>query len=86
MSKEKTMNSFRKPIVVGTTMFFNSPRQDCLRALDTRTGTEKWRYFTDGPVRFAAVAWEDRVYFTSDDGHLYCLQQDQVQKSKSHWR
>ncbi len=66
----------REPIVVGQTLYINSSRHDCLRALDTRTGAEKWKFFTDGPVRFAAVAWEDRVYFASDDGYLYCLKQD----------
>ena len=28
----------REPIVVGQTMFFNSSRHDCIRALDTRSG------------------------------------------------
>ncbi|MCX6907541.1 MAG: PQQ-binding-like beta-propeller repeat protein, partial [Verrucomicrobia bacterium] len=27
----------------------------------------------DGPVRFAPVAWQDKVYFASDDGFLYCV-------------
>jgi outer membrane protein assembly factor BamB len=65
----------REPIVVGQTMFVNSSRHDCIRALDTRTGVEKWKHFVDGPIRFAAVAWEDRLYFASDDGYLYCLKQ-----------
>src|SRR5204862_5011835 len=47
---------------------------DCIRALDTRTGVEKWKTFVDAPVRFAPVASEGRIYFTSDDGYLYCLQ------------
>jgi outer membrane protein assembly factor BamB len=64
----------REPIVVGQTMYLNTSRHDCVRALDTHTGLEKWRYFVDGPVRFAPIAWEDRIYFTSDDGYLYCLQ------------
>lgn len=63
----------REPIVVGQTLYINSSRHDCVRALDTRTGLEKWRYFADGPVRFAPIAWEDRIYFSSDDGYLYCL-------------
>ena len=64
----------REPIVVGQTMYINTSRHDCVRALDTRTGVEIWRHFVDGPVRFAPVAWEDRIFFTSDDGYLYCLQ------------
>src|SRR5438309_302188 len=37
----------REPIVVGQTMFFNSSRHDCVRALDTRSGVEKWKHFVD---------------------------------------
>jgi outer membrane protein assembly factor BamB len=62
-----------EPVVLGQMLFLNSSRHDCVRALDTRTGQERWTFFADGPVRFAPVAWEGRVYFTSDDGHLYCL-------------
>lgn len=63
----------REPVVVGRTMYFNSSKYDAVRAVDTRTGAEKWTHFVDGPVRFAPVAWEGKVYFTSDDGNLYCL-------------
>src|ERR1019366_7506691 len=66
----------REPIVVGQTMFVSSARSDCVRALERRTGVEKWKHFVDGPIRFAAVAWEERLYFASDDGYLYCLNQD----------
>src|SRR4051794_34600952 len=43
----------REPVVKGQTLYINSSRHDCIRALDTRTGIEKWKYFADGPVRFA---------------------------------
>ena len=69
-------DTVREPIVVGQTMYFNSSRYDAMRAIDTRTGVEKWHFFADGPIRFAAVAWEEKLYFTSDDGYLYCLQGD----------
>ena len=46
---------------------------DSLVALDTASGAVRWRFFTGGPVRFAPVATEGRVYFGSDDGHLYCV-------------
>ena len=32
-----------EPIVVGTTMYLSSNRSDCVIALNTRTGAEKWR-------------------------------------------
>ena len=62
-----------EPVVMGTRMFVGSSADDSVRAYSTRDGKELWRYFTDGPVRFAPVAVDGRVYVTSDDGHLHCL-------------
>ncbi len=62
-----------QPVVKGKMMFVNSPRSDSVFALDTDSGAAKWRFYTDGPVRFAPMAWRDKVYFVSDDGYLYCL-------------
>lgn len=62
-----------EPVVMSTRMFVGSSADDSVRAYSTRDGKELWRYFTDGPVRFAPVAVGDRVYVTSDDGHLHCL-------------
>src|SRR5947209_4517180 len=62
-----------EPIVYGKTLYVGSPHDDALTALDTETGEEKWRFFAEGPIRFAPVAWEGRLYFTADDGYLYCL-------------
>ncbi len=61
------------PVVSGKTMFIGSSHNDSLTAIDTDTGKRRWRCYTDGPVRFAPIAWKDRVFFASDDGHLYCL-------------
>jgi outer membrane protein assembly factor BamB len=65
-----------EPVVMGKTMFVPSMVNDSLTALDTETGNERWRFFAEGPVRFAPVAWEGKVYFVSDDGYLYCLNAD----------
>ena len=62
-----------EPVVLGRTMFVPSMVTDSVTALDTRTGQRRWQFFTEGPVRLAPVAWEGRVYFVSDDGHLYCV-------------
>ncbi len=62
-----------EPIVVGKTMYVGSSRNDSVTALDTDTGAEKWKFFADAPVRFAPVFWRDKLYFTADDGSLYCL-------------
>ena len=62
-----------KPVVAGKTMFVGSSLNDTVTAFNTDTGEETWKFFTDGPVRFAPVAWSNRVFFGSDDGNLYCL-------------
>jgi len=62
-----------EPIVLGTTLFLPSARNDTLTAFDTRTGKEKWVFHADGPIRFAPAGWNGKVYVVSDDGHLYCL-------------
>ena len=62
-----------EPVVHDGILFVGSNASDCMIALATDTGAERWRYYVDGPIRFPAVATDGRVYFTSDDGHLYCL-------------
>lgn len=61
------------PVVLGKTLYIASSRTDSVTALDTETGAEKWHFVTDGPVRFAPVGWNDKIYVVSDDGYLYCL-------------
>ena len=61
------------PVVAGKRMFIGSSRYDCVTALDTETGEELWRFYTDGPVRFAPAVWDEKVYVACDDGMLYCL-------------
>ena len=39
-----------------------------MTALDSDTGEERWTFFADGPVRFAPLAWEGKVYFVSTGG------------------
>jgi outer membrane protein assembly factor BamB len=65
-----------EPIVLGKTVLVGSSRNDSLTALDVDTGQEKWRFYTDGPVRLAPVGWQGKVYCGSDDGCLYCLAAD----------
>ncbi len=61
------------PIVVGQLMVVGSNVDDSVTAFDTKTGAEVWRFFTNGPVRFAPAAHAGRLYAVSDDGWLYCL-------------
>ncbi|MBL7188143.1 MAG: PQQ-binding-like beta-propeller repeat protein [Phycisphaerae bacterium] len=62
-----------EPVVAGKTVFVGSMVSDSVTAYDTETGTEKWCFYTDGPVRFAPVVYKNKLYVASDDGYLYCL-------------
>ena len=62
-----------EPVVMGKLIFVPSMVGDKVTAYDTETGRQIWRFYCDGPVRFAPVAWKGRIFFVSDDGHLYCL-------------
>lgn len=64
------------PIVHNQTLFTASMVNDSLSAFDTRTGRQRWRFYADGPMRLAPVAYDGRVYVVSDDGFLYCLAAD----------
>ncbi len=48
---------------------------DYVTAFDAVNGEQRWRFYTNGPVRFAAAASsrEGVVLFGSDDGYLYCV-------------
>ncbi len=62
-----------EPILLQGKVFVPSMVRDRLTCYDASTGKELWRFYADGPVRLAAAGWEGRVYFSSDDGYLYCL-------------
>ncbi|QDT50182.1 Serine/threonine-protein kinase AfsK [Symmachiella dynata] len=62
-----------EPIVVGNTLYVGSARNDSLTAITASTGDEKWKFFAGGPIRFAPVFTEGRLYFGADDGVFYCL-------------
>jgi outer membrane protein assembly factor BamB len=66
-------DAIHQPIVVGKRLYIGSSYHDNVIAYDTDTGKELWRFHADGPIRFAPVAWEGRVYFAGDDGYLYCV-------------
>lgn len=53
--------------------YFGSSEDHKMYAIDIASGKEKWVFFTDGPVRFSPTIWNNRIYFGSDDGYVYCL-------------
>ncbi len=62
-----------EPIVAGNKMFLGFNDQDKVVALDLNSGKELWHYYADGPVRLPLAEAKGKLYFTSDDGFLYCL-------------
>jgi hypothetical protein len=54
-------------------VYFGSSVDDSVHCLDAATGEERWRFTTDGPVRIAPACVNGKVYFSSDDGHAYCV-------------
>lgn len=61
------------PVAADRMLFVPSNVTDQVMAFDLVTGGLKWRYITDGPVRFAPVYHAGKLFFTSDDGYLYCV-------------
>jgi outer membrane protein assembly factor BamB len=62
-----------EPVVAGNTLLIGSPNYGSVTAFDTGTGAERWKFFTEGPVRFAPAILGGKCYVGSDDGWLYCL-------------
>ena len=60
-------------VVADELAFFGSSADDAIRALDAGSGSVRWAFFTDGPVRLAPTVAGGRVYAGSDDGCVYCL-------------
>jgi len=55
------------------TVYFGSSSEDKVYALDAGSGRMRWTFVAEGPIRFAPVLSDGRVYAGSDDGCVYCL-------------
>ena len=66
-----------EPIVMDGRLFIGFNDTDKLSAFDTNSGQELWSFYTEAPVRLPPVGWEGKVYFSSDDGFLYCVDAEQ---------
>jgi len=64
-----------QPVVGHGRVFFGSSTEEAVYGLDAQTGEQLWVFHTNGPVRIAPTLWQDRIYFGSDDGYVYCLDQ-----------
>ncbi len=54
-------------------VYFGSSADGRVVSLDAKTGQQRWRSLTGGPVRLAPSIWQGNVYVGSDDGLVYCL-------------
>ncbi|NNE90153.1 MAG: PQQ-binding-like beta-propeller repeat protein, partial [Verrucomicrobiales bacterium] len=63
-----------EPIVADGLVFFGDSVDCSIHALDAKTGEYQWTFPTRAPVRFAPAFFEGKIYATSDDGYLYCLE------------
>ena len=73
-SKRQLFDACYQPVICGGRVFFGSSVDGSVRCLDGTTGRQLWQCFTGAPIRFAPVAWADRVAVASDDGRLYVLE------------
>lgn len=62
-----------EPVVEGNKLFIGFNDQDKVVAFDLNTGKELWHYYADGPVRLPLAINKGKIYFTGDDGYIYCL-------------
>lgn len=64
------------PVVSGGLLLVASAAEGSVTARHLSDGGFAWRFFAEGPIRFAPAVAGQRVYCGSDDGWLYCLALD----------
>ena len=57
----------------GQMVYVASSSDHAVHSLDLESGQPRWRFFTEGPVRLSPTVHGGKVYFSSDDGAVYCL-------------
>ncbi len=62
-----------EPVLSGGLLFVPSMIDGSVAAFEMGSGAEKWRYYTNGPVRLAPVVFKSAVYIASDDGYVHCV-------------
>ena len=72
MPRNHSDNAYHTCIADGSVYFGSSVTNEVL-CLDIASGNQRWRFYAHGPVRFAPTVYQEKVYFGSDDGYVYCL-------------
>ena len=70
-------------VAVGDALYYGSSADDAVHCLDAKTGAERWRFTTGGPVRIPPTRIGGTLLFGSDDGFAYCITAD---KGKLVWK
>jgi outer membrane protein assembly factor BamB len=73
LDARSTLGRAYQVVVAGGSLYYASPANHAVICLDTRSGKPRWSFFTAAPVRRAPSIHDGKVYFGSDDGHVYCL-------------
>lgn len=68
-----TYDRLLEPIIAGNRLFVGFNDSDRVVAFDLSTGEQLWQYWADGPVRMPLAAAAEYIFFSSDDGCLYCV-------------
>ena len=58
---------------VGDAVYFGSSSEDKITCLDAASGSTRWTFYTEGPVRLSPTIAAGKLYAGSDDGLVYCL-------------
>lgn len=55
-------------------LIFHGGDDGRVRALDAKTGEERWKFPTGGVVKYPPTIANGRAWFGSGDGHVYCVE------------
>ncbi|XZE20443.1 PQQ-binding-like beta-propeller repeat protein [Pirellulaceae bacterium SH449] len=72
-----------EPIAMDGKLFVPFNDECKLVALNLKTGEPVWTFYAEGPIRFAPVGWNDKLFVVSDDGFLYSLS---AADGSVHWK
>ncbi len=61
------------PVMAGGLVLLGGP-DGVVRALDSDTGSERWKAFTGGEILIAPTIWKGRAFVGSGDGWVYCYE------------
>ena len=62
-----------EPIAMNGKLFVPFNDECKLLAIDINSGKTLWTFYAEGPIRFAPVGWNDKLFVVSDDGFIYSI-------------